>query len=198
MKSQFEIEINELEKLSKQGESYSDGKGRYGWRNPVRKDTGTLLTGFVAATKPHKILEIGTGHGLSTLYLALGFSNLGFGSDFIDTIEFDEPVSKSTTDRMDRLQAPVKVHLGDAMEILPNLQVQEPYGMVFFDAQKNQYYPQLMTMIMLGLVGSGTVILADNVSDRRNECLDFLNWFLENNINHHIIETECGLLVARL
>jgi hypothetical protein len=40
--------------------------------------------------------------------------------------------------------------------------------------------------------------MADNVVDREEECRNFLNWFIENNINHYILQTECGLLVAHL
>ena len=45
-------EIEYLESQSKIGESYSDGKDRYGWRNPIRKDTGTLLKSMVIAGAP--------------------------------------------------------------------------------------------------------------------------------------------------
>lgn len=51
----FQDEIDELELLDKKGESYSDGKWRYGWRNPIRKDTGPLRRSFVIATAPQHI-----------------------------------------------------------------------------------------------------------------------------------------------
>jgi predicted O-methyltransferase YrrM len=70
--------------------------------------------------------------------------------------------------------------------------------MVFFDAQKSHYHQQLMALLDKKLIGKGTVIMADNVVDREEECRNFLNWFIENNINHYILQTECGLLVAHL
>jgi predicted O-methyltransferase YrrM len=193
-RGQIKSEIESLETLSKQGESYSDGKDRFGWRNPIRKDTGTLLQSLVITRNPEHVLEIGTAHGLSALYLIDGFHD--FSKQDLDTIDFDQSVSVSTQARMDRLGAPVKVHFGDAIEVFAKLN--KRYELVFFDAQKNQYLPQLKTLIDLKLIGSGTVVLADNVLDRKSECQPFLDWFQENDINHNIIQTECGLLVARL
>jgi predicted O-methyltransferase YrrM len=187
-------EIDLLETISKQGESYSDGKNRYGWRNPVRKDTGTLLKAFSLSVAPQHTLEIGTAHGLSALYLVDGFAD--FSHQTLDTIDFDESVSQSTQDRMRRLNVPVTVHYGDALDVFPRLT--KKYGLVFFDAQKNQYLPQMQSLLNLNLIGTGTIILADNVLDRKAECQPFLDWFSENRINNHIIATECGLLVARI
>ena len=193
-RTEIQKEIDLLETISKQGESYSDGKTRYGWRNPVRKDTGTLLKAFSLSSAPQHTLEIGTAHGLSALYLVDGFAD--FSHQTLDTIDFDESVSQSTQERMTRLNVPVKVFHGDALDVFPGLY--KNYELVFFDAQKNQYLPQMQSLVDLNLVGKGTVILADNVLDRKSECQPFLDWFTENNINHHIIATECGLLVARL
>lgn len=186
-------QILELERMSKQGESYSDNQGRYGWRNPVRGDTGTILTQIVRDTHPKRILEIGTGHGLSTLYLALGLEDPGA---CIQTLEFDPVVASSTQERMDRICAPVEVIVGDANQTIPRLG--GSFDLVFFDAQKNQYHIQLMLLIQYGLIGTGTTLVADNVIDRKSECLEFLDWFKHEAISHNIIETECGLLVAQL
>jgi predicted O-methyltransferase YrrM len=186
-------EISVLELLDKQGESYTNSEGRYGWRNPIRQDTGKILTSLVMAKNPQRILEIGTAHGLSTLYLVMGMKN---SKGVIDTIEFDAEVAESTQKRMDRLRVPVSVLEGDAEVVIGGLD--GFYDIVFFDAQKNKYYDQLMALLKKGCIGPGTLVLADNVSDRREECLNFLTWFNENNIVHTIIETECGLLVASI
>jgi len=128
-------EIEKLELLDKQGESYTNSEGRYGWRNPIRQDTGKILTSLLMAKNPKRVLEIGTAHGLSTLYLMLG---LDASKAIIDTIEFDQEVAESTQQRMDRLQVPVKVLMGDAEAVIDHLE--GSYDVVFFDAQKNKYY----------------------------------------------------------
>ena len=60
------------------------------------------------------------------------------------------------------------------------------------------YLSHLLALMARNLIGAGTVILADNVVDRQVECQSFLDWFVDEGINHEIIPTECGLLVARL
>lgn len=185
------IEIEQLELLDKQGESYTNSEGRYGWRNPIRQDTGKILTSLLLAKNPNRVLEIGTAHGLSTLYLMLG---IDASKATIDTIEFDQDVAESTQQRMDRLQVPVNVLVGDAEEVIDRLE--GSYDVVFFDAQKNKYFDQLIALLNRGCVKSGTLILADNVSDRREECSQFLKWFSDNDKQHVIVDTECGLLVG--
>lgn len=191
----LEAEIQVLEGYSKQGESYSDGNDRFGWRNPIRQDTGDILRVLAMASQARRVLEIGTGHGLSTLYLAAGLAedrNWQF-----DTIELDATVAASTQKRMDTLHLPVRVCQGDAGQVIPGLQGVR-YDLVFFDAQKSHYYDQLQALLSLGLIGEGTVVLADNVIDRQKECQPFLDWFVSEGIQHYILRTECGLLVANI
>lgn len=139
-------------------------------------------------------MEIGTAHGLSTLYLVCGLN--ANKNPSIDTIEFDGPVAEATQKRMTNLKVPVKVHHGEAMEVISRLQ--GFYDLVFFDAQKDHYYKQLKSLISKNLIGKGTLILADNVIDRQTECQPFLDWFKVNEMEHQIIPTECGLLIAQL
>lgn len=190
----IESEIAELESFSKQGESYTDDSGRYGWRNPIREDTGNLLRTFVIATAPKRILEIGTAHGLSALYLVSGLAD--FTNAVLDTIELDPSVAAGAQERMNRCKVPVNVHNGDAFQVIEKLKGH--YDLVFFDAQKSHYHKQLTMLIDKKLIGLGTVLIADNVIDRQTECQSFLDWFAHEQINHYILPTECGLLIAKL
>jgi predicted O-methyltransferase YrrM len=190
----LEDEISILEGYSKQGESYSDGQNRFGWRNPIRHDTGNILRILAMASKAGRILEIGTGHGLSTLYLASGLSSEKEWT--FDTIELDAAVAGTTQERMDKLQLPVNVLQGDALDVID--QLSNTYQLVFLDAQKSHYHPQLLALLQKNLIGSGTILLADNVIDRQSECQSFLDWFVVHRKHHYILPTECGLLVAIL
>jgi len=184
-----------LESLSKHGESYRDETtGRYGWRNPIRRDTGGLLRALVIASGARRVLEIGTAHGLSALHLVCGWTA---GDDVrLDTIEFDVAVAEAIQARMDRLGVPVHVCAGEATEVIDTLSGH--YDLVFFDAQKNQYLRQLQALLDRQLIGRGTVLVADNVIDRQAECADFLQWRIDHSVLHHIVPTECGLLVGQL
>lgn len=188
----IQSEIDVLETYSKQGQSYTNSEGRYGWRNPIRKDTGKILTALVLAHAPNRVLEIGSGHGLSTLYMVAGLKP----EATMESIEFDAEVAKTTQERMNKCKAPVTIHQGDAMQVIETLEGK--YDLVFFDAQKSHYHQQLLQLIERDLIGSGALLLADNVLDRKSECQSFLDWFEQNGVNHEILETECGLLVARL
>ena len=47
--------IDTLEAFDKLGESYADAHGRFGWRNPIREDTGELLYGLTLASRPQRL-----------------------------------------------------------------------------------------------------------------------------------------------
>ncbi len=185
-------EIDRLEQYAKRGESYANADGRHGWRNPIRSDTGSLLQSLVLARRPARILEIGTAHGLSGMYLAAGLTP----GATLETIEFHEAVAREAQELFTATGVPAQVHIGEALEVIRRLE--GTFDLVFFDAQKNQYHPQLLALLERGLIGPGTVLLADNVIDRAKECAAFLQWFEQEHVEHHVIPTECGLLVARL
>lgn len=188
-------EIENLETYEKQGESYANADGRHGWRNPIREDTGAILEALTLAAAPKRVLEIGTAHGLSALYFVAGLAD--WSAAHIDTIEFHEEVAAATAERMAGLGVPVRVLCGEAGEVIAG-ELEGHYDMVFFDAQKSLYRSQLQGLLDRGLIGPGTVLLADNVNDRREECADFVAWFSEQGLAHRIVPTECGLLVCRL
>ena len=150
------IEIEMLESFSKQGESYTNDTGSFGWRNPIRQDTGPILVDITSKTSPRRVLEIGTAHGLSTLYLVCGLKKEL--NPVIDTIEFDEQVAESTQQRMSQLEVPVKVHHGEAMEVID--QLTGSYDLVFFDAQKNHYFKPSAMAGLPKLLGEGTIYSA--------------------------------------
>jgi predicted O-methyltransferase YrrM len=182
--------INRLEAMSKQGESYDD-KGRHGWRNPVRADTGTILQALVTARKPKRVLEIGTAYGLSGCYLA---STLPEGSEMI-SIEWDEAVSKEAQANFDEAGLPVTVFHGDAMKVIAELDKSGQFDLVFMDANKDGYYEQLRLLEETGLLAPDALIVADNVTDRASEMPDFLEYLKDRSVT---VPTECGLLVARI
>ena len=185
--------ISELESQSKQGDSYTNDQGAFGWRNPIRKDTGRILQAIVAASAPKRMLEIGTAHGLSALYLIQGTDKV---SCRLETIEFDEAVANQSQALMDRLNLPVNVIAGEAMAVIESLT--DRYDLVFLDAQKSHYGKQITKLLEKGLIGKDTIILADNVLDRAAEVTDFIDWFHSHHLTYTIIPTECGLLVSKL
>ena len=103
------------------------------------------------------ILEIGTYTGYATLCLAEGMQENGS----IDTIDINEELSDIQKKYFDLSQwkGQISQHLGDALEIIPNLN--KKYDLVFIDADKDNYlnYWEMILPVM----NKGGIILSDNV-----------------------------------
>lgn len=195
MKKKIWETILELEKLDKQGESYTNSQGKFGWRNPIRSDTGPILTSLVMAKSPDNILELGTGYGLSTLYLLLGnYKNVSIK---IATVEMDEKVAQITCDRFQKLSLPIEVYQGEISQVIER-QLSLKFDLIFFDAQKDMYYKHLQELLEKDLIAKNCLIIADNVLDRSEEVKNFIDWFDQNKKDKCIIETTCGLMVATI
>ena len=92
---------------------------------------------------------------------------------------------------------PAEVHIGEAMDVIAR-RLDQPYDLVFLDAQKSHYADQCSLLRARGLMGSGTLLLADNVVDRAAECATFFAWLEGAGLSFEIRPTECGLLVTTL
>lgn len=120
---------------------------------------GKLLELLVRMLRPRNILEIGTFTGYSSLCMAAGLEDGGV----IDTCEVDDelqPLAQSYFDRApygDRIH----LHIGSAIEIAPRLG--KRFDLVFIDGDKREYPAYYNMLFDNGLVGSGSVILADNI-----------------------------------
>jgi caffeoyl-CoA O-methyltransferase len=118
---------------------------------------GKFLEMISTLLQPSRILEIGTFTGYSALCLAKGLLKDGK----IHTIELrDEDASVARANFNRSIDAgKIILHVGNALSIIPGLN--ETWDLVFIDADKVNYinYYQLV----LPLVRSGGVILADNV-----------------------------------
>lgn len=180
--------IERLEAEPKQGASY-DHKGRHGWINPIRADTGHLLTALTLASRAANILEIGAAHGLSMCYIARGAN--GAKLTTIDWVEENAEIAARNF-----LDAGLKVEVirGDALQVIPRFST--AFGMVFLDANKDGYLEQLQLLQQHHLLLPKCLVLADNVIDRKHECQNFLDEMQK--YPHIILNTECGLLVGRI
>lgn len=117
---------------------------------------GRILKMFCRMLRPRRILEIGTYTGYATLCLAEGLEPEGV----IHTIEINDEMEDFIRKYLDRSQYKerVKVHFGDAMEIIPRLE--EMFDLVFIDADKRLYSDYYD--LVFPKVRPGGLILADN------------------------------------
>lgn len=117
---------------------------------------GRILKMFCRMLRPRRVLEIGTYTGYATLCMAEGLEPDGL----IHTIEINDEMEDFIRKYMERSpqKDKIRLHLGDAMEIIPGLD--ETFDLVFIDADKRlycEYYD-----LVFPLVRPGGLILADN------------------------------------
>ncbi|MEJ8842537.1 O-methyltransferase [Lacibacter sp. H375] len=118
---------------------------------------GQFLEIISKLVQPKRILEIGTMIGYSTICLAKGLAAGGV----LHTIEMREQDAALAKNNFIRagLNDRIQLHVGNALDIIP--QLQEEWDLVFIDADKPGYekYYQLLKPRLR----SGALILADNV-----------------------------------
>ena len=123
----------------------------------IRKEMQSFLKMFLAATRPMKILEVGTAVGFSTLLMCeYGPENLKITT--IENYEKRIPIAKQNFVRAGK-EKQITLLEGDAADILKELR--EPFDFIFMDAAKGQYI-HFMPEILRLLKPEG-ILVSDNV-----------------------------------
>lgn len=118
---------------------------------------GSLLQLLSKMMRPSRILDIGTFTGYSAICLAQGLDDYGL----VHTIELDEERKDIAQKYFEASGCAERIvaHYGDATEILKDLQ--EPWDLVFIDADKPNYAFYYDTVFEYLKIGG--IIVADNV-----------------------------------
>jgi predicted O-methyltransferase YrrM len=118
---------------------------------------GSFLTMLSNMIKPSRVLEIGSFTGFSALCLAQGLANDGV----LHTIEIREEDAAVSMNNFKKANAEsyIKLHLGDARQIIPTLN--EQWDIIFIDADKVSYIEYYE--LTLPFLKQGGFIIADNV-----------------------------------
>ena len=114
----------------------------------------------VQEAKPHRVLEIGTAIGYSSLLMAQN----GAADIDITTLELSDERIKTAQGYIDRSAYADRIHImgGDASENLLKLQMTgQKFDFVFIDAAKGQYVDYFHKI--QPMLADKAVILADNV-----------------------------------
>jgi predicted O-methyltransferase YrrM len=126
----------------------------------VSPNQGRLLRLLVELAGVRRILEIGTLGGYSAIHLARGLPEDGA----LISLELDEHHAAVARNNVERagLSDIVEVRVGDAHELLNELigNGEDPFDLVFIDADKEGYPDYLETSLRLARPGS--LILGDN------------------------------------
>jgi predicted O-methyltransferase YrrM len=125
----------------------------------VGPDSGRLLFALVAPNAGCEVLEIGSSHGYSTIWLAAAARILG---GRVVTLEQEpgkiEVWRRNIADA--GLEEWVELVAGDAKETLPD--VEDGFDVVFLDAWKDDY--EVLFELARTKLDPGGVVVADNVT----------------------------------
>jgi caffeoyl-CoA O-methyltransferase len=118
---------------------------------------GRVLSMLSKLTRPINILEIGTYTGYSALCLCEGMQDSGE----LHTIDIKEELIDFQRKYFDKSPwgNQIRQHLGEAIEIIPNLDLK--FDLVFIDADKENYINYFN--LIVPKMNKGGVILSDNV-----------------------------------
>jgi predicted O-methyltransferase YrrM len=143
-------------------------KSQHGMMN-IAPSEGEYLSNLVVKLKARRVLEIGTSHGYSGIWLALGLSQTG---GQLITLDIDKGRHAQAVEnfRAAGLAAYADIRLADALKEIPK--IEGPFDLVFIDAWKPDYLRYLK--MVLPKMRSGGAIAAHNVKSQASEMEDFL------------------------
>ncbi len=120
---------------------------------------GKLLELLVRMQRPKRVLEIGTFTGYSALCIAAGLVD---GAE-LHTIEVDDELEAFAAEFFERSAHREKIHqhIGSALDVAPAIGGR--FDMVFIDGDKREYPAYYNMLFDRGLVGSGSMLIADNI-----------------------------------
>lgn len=167
---------------------------------------GRVLATFSQMIQPKRILEIGTYTGYSALCLAEGLTEDGH----LHTIDLNEELEDMVKEYVDQagLNSKITMHLGNALEIIP--QLAETWDLVFIDADKDNYsnYFDLVIdkvrpggfIIADNVLWSGKVVQEVNPSDTDTRGLLAFNQKIQddNRVENVLFPVRDGLMVCRV
>jgi predicted O-methyltransferase YrrM len=172
---------------------------------PIFPGGGAALTVLAAGINASSVCEIGTGAGVSAIYLLRGMAPEGILTT-IDIEPENQKVAKAHVEAAGFAAARVRTIAGAALEVLPRM-TDDGYDMVFVDAVKREY-PQYVEHAVR-MLRPGGILAVDNmlwhskVADpaQRDENTTFIRETLkqvrsDERLQSVLLPSGDGLLVA--
>lgn len=166
---------------------------------------GNLLKILSLLVQPKNVLEIGTFTAYATLCLADGLADGGV----VHTIEKDVILEEFILSTIEKYgyEDRIKLHLGNAMEIID--QIEGDFDLIFIDADKANYPAYFEKCV--SRLRSGGLIIADNIlwygkvvlpvkdSDKETKAIKLFNETVSKDprFDSLILPIRDGIMVAR-
>ena len=171
----------------------SEQTNRLNRHRHVEPDSAKFLASIAMIREPHKVLEIGTSTGFSTLWLAYGLRH----QSNVDFISLDIDKSRSNTAKQHLqnvgLSSLVRFIVQDAFVFLSK--TEDVFDLVFLDAER-QFYSNY-TERLHKVLSVGSVLIVDNVISHGGEVCEFLTEFINNSrYICHTLDIGAGLFMA--
>lgn len=124
----------------------------------VGRVEGTFLEMLCTLMGARRVLEIGTFTGYSALCMASALPDDGE----VVTLDIDPEATRIAQSFFDRVSygKKIKIVLGDALKSILDLPKNQPFDLVFLDADKERY-PEYFELV-LPLLRQGGLLIADN------------------------------------
>jgi len=163
---------------------------------------GATLKMLSRMIKPRKVLEIGTYTGYSAICLAEGLIEGGELHTIEVNVELEEMIRKYLKEA--EISNKVNLHIGDALEILPELD--NDFDLVLIDADKENYINYYN--LAIEKINKGGFILIDNTlwdgkvlnpSDEETRIIAALNDLIQTDqqVENVLLPVRDGLMLIR-
>jgi len=168
------------------------------------RQQGLFLQMICQMLKPKNVLEIGTFTGYSAICIARGVMPYGK----LDTIEVNDELEEVILKflALANVRQFVNLHIGSALEIIPNLD--KIYDLVFIDGDKREYpnyYEKVFPKVKVGgyiiadnVLWNGKVVDPDSNDVHTNAILTF-NRLVQNDtrVNNVLLPMRDGLMLIQ-
>jgi len=156
------------------------------WRS-VPRDTGEFLGVMARATHSKSIVEFGTSHGYSTIWLGLAAKSIG---GKVISFEIEEWRYKQATLNIEEagLQDVVTLHLGnplDNLNLIPN-----NIDLLFLDSEKEEYLKQIIAIF--SKIKPGGSIIADNIISHFADLREYIEFVRTHNELNSVLFSSIG------
>lgn len=168
MNNQIQTFLTELEQFGKTNDAVKTERSRRMLN--ITRDTGQFLAVLVRALGAHRVLEIGTSNGYSTLWLAEAAQTV---NGTVTTVELSEYKIKLATKNFERcgLASIITLIHDDANSVLTHFQ-EASFDLLFLDSERSQYvawWPNLKRLLR-----SPGLLVADNAISHASEMASFM------------------------